>query len=119
MKLSEVLDVIKNYEIKTNKLARQLGGYLVSFAKIDGETISRDYFPDFKFREESFKTEKEAWHLAEEFANATDETVVNVYVVYAYDLKPVKDYQEKIFKLYSKATNEEKTNVKIAEVSLS
>jgi hypothetical protein len=87
MKLQEALDII-------NKK-----GFMVSFEKRDGSILRSDHFPDKHAGEKLISTEEEAWELANKFANATDETYVNIYVIDS-TFSPVKNYIKYILRRY-------------------
>lgn len=89
MKLSEAMSIIDKKE----------SGYMVHFEKRIRNTLSADYFPDKNENENLIKSEDEAWVLAERFANATDETYVNIYVI-DHNFRPVFGYEKRKLKSY-------------------
>jgi len=89
MKYSEALEIIENNET----------GFMVSFEVVDGRVLSSDYFPDKHAGEKLIPTEEEAWELARKFANATDNSYVNIYVV-DHKFSPVYGYSERKLKKY-------------------
>ena len=57
------------------------------------------HFPDKHGGEPLIKTEEEAWRLANRFASATGNDIVNIYVVDS-QWSPVKDYNLKRIRKY-------------------
>lgn len=90
MKLKEALKIINTKE----------KGYMVSFEVQEGSVLRSDHFPDLHAKEPLIPTEAEAWELAERFANATGDDVVNVYVI-DNTFSPVPGYSSKKLKAYS------------------
>lgn len=72
MKLAEAVTIIREH-------AERSKGYRVHFERVEGKFLVSDYFPEFN--EPLIETEERAWNLAEQFALATYERMVNVYVV--------------------------------------
>jgi len=89
MKLSEALKIIEKSE----------RGFMVSFEKRDRSILRSDKFPDTDSGEPLIKTEAEAWILAKRFARATDENIVNIYVI-DQTFSPVPGYETKKLKSY-------------------
>lgn len=89
MKLAEALKIIDKKE----------RGFMVSFEKREGDILRADKFPDTDAGEPLLKTAEEAWKLAERFANATDENIVNIYVI-DNTFSPVPGYEIKKLKAY-------------------
>jgi hypothetical protein len=87
MKLSEAMSIIEKKE----------SGYMIHFEKRIRNTLSADYFPDKHENENLIKSEYEAWKLAKRFANATDETYVNIYVI-DNNFRPVSGYEKRKLK---------------------
>jgi hypothetical protein len=81
-------------------IERMEKGYMVSFEVMDGSVLRSDHFPDLHAKEPLIPTEAEAWKLAERFANATGDDVVNVYVV-DNTFSPVPGYSSKKLNTYS------------------
>ncbi len=94
MKYQEALNIIKEKE----KL-----GFMISFEKHIGSILESDHFPDKHAGEDLIQTEREAWELAEQFANATGDDIVNIYVI-DKDFGPVEGYREmKLKRLMAKS----------------
>ncbi len=89
MKIEEALKIIEDHE----------SGFMISFELREGRLLKSDYFPDKHAGELLIKTEEEAWELAERFADATDESYVNIYVI-DHTFSPVTRYSEKVLKKY-------------------
>lgn len=89
MKYEEALEII-------NKKER---GFMVSFEVRERSILKSDHFPDKHAGEPLIPTEEEAWELAEKFARATGDEVVNIYVV-DHTFSPVKGYLSKKLKEY-------------------
>lgn len=83
MKLKEALAIIEG---KPNL------GFMVHCMKKagDGSILATEYFPDKDAGEELFKTEGEAWEVAERFAAKTKGLYIDVYVVNS-DYVPVDE----------------------------
>lgn len=91
MKTSQALKIMK-ITPKSKK------GFMVSFEKkVRGRTYMSDHFPDKKSGEALISTEKEAWSLANKFAEATDDNYINIFVIDEY-FSPVEGYYEKTLK---------------------
>lgn len=88
MKYEEAMSIID---------ANKQKGYMISFEKLDGHILVSDHFPDPHEGEELIKTEEKAWELAKKFANATDNSYVNIYVT-DESFSPVAGYDKKILK---------------------
>ena len=91
MKMSEALAIIV--------AGQKEKGFMVSFEKRERGILASNHFPDKHAGEELIETEEKAWELAEQFAKATDDTYVNIYVIDA-NFSPVKGYDKKAFKRY-------------------
>ena len=89
MKFQEALDIINGNE----------KGYMVSFEVRENSVLRSDHFPDKHANESLIPTLKEAWDLAERFANTTGSEVVNIYVI-DHTFSPVKGYANKKLKSY-------------------
>lgn len=76
MNKSKAMALIEAAE-KTPKYTN-VGGFMVSFEVIKGHILASDHFPDKHAGERLFKNEDEAWLMARRFANATDDTYVNI-----------------------------------------
>ena len=73
---------------------KETEGFMVSFElKIDGMLYS-DHFPEKHSGEDLIETEKDAWVLANEFANKMKGKAVNIYVV-DNNFSPVHNYEDK------------------------
>lgn len=97
MKTSDAMKIILRSEKHKKTVFTKSKGFMVSFEKRDGGVLCSDHFPDKHKKEPLIKTEKEAWSLAKRFANATDNTYVNIYVV-NHEFRPVENYKDKEFK---------------------
>lgn len=85
-------------------LIREKAGYRVEFEKVEAAVLVSDRFPDND--EETIPTEREAWHLAELFAEAgKDQGIVNVYVIHGDDYTPVAGYKEQELNIYPPVSN--------------
>lgn len=98
MNKSKAMALIEAAE-KTPKYTN-VGGFMVSFEVIKGHILASDHFPDKHAGERLFKNEDEAWLMARRFANATDDTYVNIYVIDS-SFVPVKNYEFKKLKRYT------------------
>ena len=98
MKTKDALDIIKKIETKP-KFKSNKKGFMISFEVIEGHTLRSDHFPDKHANQKLISTEEEAWNLGKRFASATDNTIVNIYVI-DESFNPVKDYSFKILKHY-------------------
>ena len=87
MKFQEALDIINKRE----------KGYMVSFEVREGGLLRSDHFPDKEADELLIPTEEEAWRLAERFAKATGDDIVNIYII-DNTFSPVADYDKKKLK---------------------
>lgn len=96
MKLQEAKDIIKKARAKAG-VGIKSEGFRIHFEKRAGGVLASDYFPDRG--EKLIKDEEEAWKLAREFASATDESIVNVYVT-DHQWRPVQNYNSRRLKPY-------------------
>jgi len=74
-------------------------GYMVSFEVKEGGVLRSDYFPDKHAGETLIASEETAWILAEQFAEASDDNHVNIYVI-DETFSPVRGYSERKMKVY-------------------
>lgn len=85
MKLTEAKKLIKS---------PKRDGFLVVFQRfVEPERLIFDYFPELD--EPPIKTEKEAWELAQAFAEKTFDYCLDIYVC-DENFTPVKDYKAKL-----------------------
>lgn len=95
MKIKQALAIIKASEKPpVTDATKKTEGFIVHFEKKDRSILRTDYFPDKQAVEKLIKTEALAWWYAKRFAAATDDTVVNIYVV-DHNFSPVEGYNEK------------------------
>lgn len=100
MKYKEAISVIKANNYKSCKTTnKKETGFMVSFEKRERNVLCSGYFPDKHAGEALIKTEDEAWYLANKFAQATDDTYVNIYVI-NHTFSPVSGYNDKKLKRY-------------------
>ena len=88
MRLAEVKKIIYEGGLQPR-------GYRVCFERVEGRLLCSDHFPE---RDEPLIAhEEEAWELARQFANATRNIFVNIYVI---DDKwhPVSGYEKRQIK---------------------
>jgi hypothetical protein len=88
MKLKEAKKIIDKHKPET---------YMVTFELREGCMLRSDHFPDKHTGEELFKSETIAWDWAHDFANATNDNYVNIYVIDS-GFNPVKGYHDKTLK---------------------
>lgn len=89
MKLKDAMEIIDKKE----------EGFMVGFELREGGMLKSDNFPDKHAGEDLIPTEAEAWELAERFARATGNDVVNIYVK-DNKFNPVQGYTSKKIRHY-------------------
>ena len=72
--------------------APKLPGFMVHFTRVNGCMLEGDYFPDVHAGEEPIQTEEQAWQMAAQFAAASWQRCVNIYVINRANFMPVADY---------------------------
>lgn len=71
-------------------------GFRVNYEEIEGCILRGGFFPERD--EEPFKTEAEAWTMAQRFAEAAPQRFVDIYVIGAHDFVPVDGYDAKMLR---------------------
>ena len=99
MKLEKALEIIGERE---EKIEFSESGFMVDFERHERPFLRSDHFPDKHGGELLISDEQKAWELAEKFAKATGDDIVNIYVVDS-NFSPVsdrviKDYFELLMK---------------------
>jgi hypothetical protein len=90
MKMIEALEAIRGEPRR----------YIVSFEVRERGMLKSDHFPDVREGEEGIESLEEAWRLAQAFASARKQDVVNVCVSHAENFAPVEGYQERVINRY-------------------
>ena len=78
MKMKEALDII----------GKKQHGFMVHFEKRNGHILISDFFPDKHANEDLIPTIEEARDLADRFNRATNDDIVNIYVI-DHNFRPV------------------------------
>ena len=99
MKYKEAIDIIRKNEKNPRFSKTPDAGFMISFEKRSGGLLESQYFPEKHDNEPLIKTEEEAWRLAKRFAAATNESIVNIYVVDS-EFSPVQGYDRKTIRRY-------------------
>lgn len=99
MKYQDAMEIIRKNEKRPRLSKKPNEGFMVSFEKRMGGVLASHHFPDKHGGEPLIKTEEEAWRLANRFASATGNDIVNIYVVDS-QWSPVKDYNLKRIRKY-------------------
>lgn len=98
MKYKDAMKLIsKHSAVKENT------GYAVSFERIEGNVLCSDHFPDLHAGEKPIIGLEEAWRHAKLFAAASDDSIVNVYVIIGSGqqrFSPVPGYAARMLKKY-------------------
>jgi len=93
MKLEKALEIMGESK---EKIEFSESGFMVDFERHKKPFLYSDHFPDKHGGELLISDEQKAWELAEKFAKATGDDIVNIYVVDSH-FSPVS---ERIFKDY-------------------
>lgn len=91
------MKIIKSSKTKLTITEKKQPGYMVSFEVKHGAILSSDHFPDKHAGEPLIRTEEHAWKLAQQFADSTDESYVNIYVIDS-SFNPVPGYIKKMIR---------------------
>ncbi len=101
MKLEKALKIIGESK---EKIEFSESGFMVDFERHVESFLRSDHFPDKHGGELLISDEQKAWELAEKFAKATGDDIVNIYVV-GSNFCPVSD---RIIKDYFELLTKEK-----------